>query len=79
MKATGFAQLLVGGVNGSASFLGESVNSTIFAIQPGGGVDIHLTHGVGLRVQGDYRMLRDSGETTSEFRFAVGGVFRFGQ
>jgi hypothetical protein len=78
-KATGFAQFLVGGVSGSASILGESDSGTAIAFQPGGGVDIKLTPAVGLRVQGDYRILRDEGESSSEFRFAVGAVFGFGK
>jgi opacity protein-like surface antigen len=73
-----FGQFLVGAARASAGVLGVSESNTAFAFQPGAGVDIALTEKVGVRVQGDYRAIRDEGQTTSEFRFAVGVVFGVG-
>jgi len=63
---------------GTGSALGISRSTTAFAIQPGGGVDIAVRPNVAIRLQGDYRALRDEGETFGEFRFAAGVVFGFG-
>jgi hypothetical protein len=77
-KAVPFAQFLVGAVNGQASVLGASDSSTHLAFQPGGGVDIMMSEKIGIRLQGDYRIIKSDGDTSSEFRFAVGAVFGFG-
>lgn len=77
-KATPFGQVLVGTGRGTGSALGISRSTTAFAIQPGGGVDIAVRPNVAIRLQGDYRALRDEGETFGEFRFAAGVVFGFG-
>lgn len=76
-KAVPFAQVLAGMARGSYSFLGESDDSTEFAVQPGGGVDFRVTDRFGVRVQGDYRIIGGE-ESTNEFRFSVGGVLGFG-
>jgi hypothetical protein len=49
-----------------------------FAFQPGGGVDVAITHRLGVRVQGDYRAAHQEGVTINEARFGIGGVFGFG-
>jgi outer membrane protein with beta-barrel domain len=76
-RAVPFAQFLVGAANGQVSMLGQSESSTGLAFQPGGGADILLSERFGIRFQGDYRIIRDDGETTNEFRFAAGAVFAF--
>lgn len=78
-KATPFGQILVGAARASGGAFGISASRTAFAIQPGGGVDIAVSPNVGIRLQGDYRAIRDEGETSNEFRFAVGVLFRLGR
>jgi hypothetical protein len=78
-KAVPFAQVLAGLARANGSFLGESESSNGFAIQPGAGVDVTVSENVGIRFQGDYRLVRSEGETGNEFRFAVGAVFGFGK
>jgi hypothetical protein len=73
-----FAQFLAGAARASGGAFGVSASNTGFALQPGGGVDIALNAGTAVRVQADYRAVRDSGDTTSEFRFAAGVVFNLG-
>lgn len=58
--------------------IGYSILSTAFVIQPGGGVDIAVRPHVAIRLQGDYRAVRDEGEAFGELRFAAGVVFGFG-
>ena len=71
-------KVLVGTGRATGSALGISRSTTAFAVQPGGGVDIAVRRNVAIRLQGDYRALRDEGETFGEFRFAAGVVFGFG-
>ncbi len=87
---TPFAQLLVGGVNGSADVTGSvtgggttifsssaSDSSTDLGIQVGGGVNFRLTEGLGLRAAADYLRLFSDDEGVNGFRVAVGAVFPF--
>jgi len=80
---TPFGQILLGGVRGSVSALGESESSTEFAIQPGAGVDIWLRPRFGIRVGGDYRRIfvseEDDGEDSNEYRFYAGVVLGLGE
>ena len=78
VRTTPFGQVLVGTGRATGSALGISRSTTAFVIQPGGGVDIAVRPHVAIRLQGDYRAVRDEGETFSEFRFAAGIVFGFG-
>jgi hypothetical protein len=75
---TPFVQFLAGGVRitGSApTIIGTiSLSQTNVAIQPGGGIDVRLSPRVGLRLQGDYRMLFVSGGTSPRVRVLVGMV-----
>jgi len=79
-KVTPFGQILLGQARASVSAgaLDESESVSGFAFQPGAGVDIALGRRTALRVQGDYRAISDDGDTSSEFRFAVGVAFGFG-
>ncbi|MDH4065772.1 MAG: porin family protein, partial [Acidobacteriota bacterium] len=54
-NVTPFGQVLVGGVRGSVSALGESESTTEFGLQFGGGADFWLRPKFGIRVGGDYR------------------------
>ncbi len=75
---TPFVQVLAGGVRltGSApTILGTiSLSDTNVAVQPGGGVDVRVSPRVGLRLQGDYRMLFVTGGTSPRVRLLVGLV-----
>ena len=80
-KVTPFIQALLGvaRVGGGASVAGFDVNvsKNMFAIQPGGGVDIEVAKNTAVRIQGDLRVLTgDYG--TNQFRLAMGIVFGFG-
>ena len=76
---TPFAQVLFGGshIGGGVEWAGAL--NTGFTYQPGGGVDIRVRPNVGIRLQGDYRVIRTSGLNSKESRFLVGVVFRSGQ
>jgi hypothetical protein len=80
---TPFVQMLAGAVSVDVRFndAGEQQKESVqgFAFQPGGGVDVALKQRMRLRFHGDYRVARLVGESTSEFRFAVGVVFRLGR
>jgi opacity protein-like surface antigen len=75
-QVTPFVQVLLGGVHDTAGALGSNVSENNFAVQPGGGVDVNMTPNLGLRLQGDYRMIRSSGSTDNNFRFVIAIVFR---
>jgi hypothetical protein len=74
-KVTPFFQTLFGGVNAGPS--GQKENN--FAMTAGGGVDINVHRNIAIRpFQLEYLMIRSSGMTLNNFRFATGVVFRFG-
>jgi hypothetical protein len=91
-----FGHFLLGGTRVSTRFtacgdlppetcdqvVGAELADTHFALQPGGGVDVFFTPRVGLRLQGDYRLLV-AGETFDqalhEARASAGIVFTFGR
>lgn len=82
-RFTPYFQALAGfaRASGSVGVSGVSLGSgstTEFAIQPGGGVDIHLNEGVAFRLGGDYRRIFVDGGGSNEFRFVTGVVFRLG-
>lgn len=52
----------------------DSVSATSFLVQPGGGADIHITHAVSFRVEGDYQIYVEEG-ATNDFRLIVGTTF----
>jgi hypothetical protein len=67
-----FAQMLVGDAHSSNDF--GSVDNLM--LQPGVGVDVTMSGSLGLRFQGDYRIITSNGSSLKEFRGAVGLVFR---
>jgi hypothetical protein len=69
-----FAQLLIGGVRGSASIFGQTESRTEFAIQPAGGIDVWFTRHVGVRGTGYYRRIFLEPEGVNQFGFQVGIV-----
>lgn len=76
---TPFAQVLVGGSHISSGVQFDGALNTGFTYQPGGGVDVRVTPNVGIRLEGDYRVIRTKGHDNKESRFLVGVVSRFGQ
>ena len=78
-RVTPFAQVLLGGTHMSGGAEFDGALSTGFSYQPGGGVDVYVTPTLGLRVQGDYRVVRTEGLNNNASRVVVGLVWRQGQ
>jgi hypothetical protein len=78
-RAMPFAQFLLGGSHISGGVQFDGALTTGFAYQPGAGVDLYLTPTLGLRVQGDYRVVRTEGNNGGASRFLLGVVWRQGQ
>jgi hypothetical protein len=76
---TPFAQVLFGGSHISGGVEFDGALTTGFTYQPGAGVDIRVTPKVGIRFQGDYRVVRTQGNNGKQSRFLAGVVFRSGQ
>jgi opacity protein-like surface antigen len=76
---TPFAQILLGGAHISGGVQFDGALTTGFSYQPGGGVDLNLRPNLGVRLQGDYRIVRTQGHNTNASRFVVGVVWRQGQ
>lgn len=76
---TPFAQILFGGshISGGVEFDGALTSGLTY--QPGGGVDIRVRPKVGLRLQGDYRVIRTQGINGKQSRFLAGVVFWSGE
>lgn len=75
---TPFAQFLFGGSHLSGGVEFDGSLTTGLTYQPGGGVDIRMTPKVGLRLQGDYRVIRTQGVNNRQSRFLAGVVFKSG-
>jgi opacity protein-like surface antigen len=78
-RVTPFAQVLFGAAWASTKVLdvGDSVRD--FAYQPGAGVDWKLKPRVGVRLEGDYRIIRAEGSNSKESRLVAAAVFGFGK
>ncbi len=87
---TPFGQVLAGiarvGFSGTASAtsggtpifgIDADESATEFAMQFGGGVDLHVSERVGLRLAADYLRIFGEGAGANAFRFAVGAVIPF--
>ena len=74
-----FGQILAGTASFGVTAGGRSDSEFVWAVQPGGGLDVYLTRNIGIRTQGDFRTNWDKGETANQFRFAIGGVYGFGR
>jgi hypothetical protein len=72
-----FAQVLFGSAWASTSLLSVSETVSHFSYQPGGGIDLNMSDRFGLRVEGDYRVIRASGHNSKEPRFAAAAVIGF--
>lgn len=91
-RVTPFGQILVGAVRSSASVHEQHVDGnpfpldfdtalTLFALQPGGGVDVAVGRTSALRLQGDYHVTwnKYSGGTSGSVRLVVGLVVGLGR
>ena len=78
-RLTEFAQLLAGVVRGSGTVFGSTETNTVFAYQPGAGVDYPLTDRLAGRAQLDVRVVRNNSggiEGGHAFRFCASLVYR---
>ena len=78
-RVTPFAQVLLGGSHISGGVQFDGALTTGFTYQPGAGVDVYLTPNLGLRLQGDYRVVRTEGHSGKASRVLAGVVWRRGQ
>lgn len=78
-RVTPFAQVLLGGAHISGGVQFDGALTTGFTYQPGAGVDLYLTPNLGLRLQGDYRVIRTEGHSGKASRVLAGVVWRRGQ
>lgn len=79
-KQTGispFGQVLFGSARATTSLLSASETTSHFSYQPGGGVDLNLHARFGVRVEGDYRVIRTSGHNSKEPRVVAAAVIGF--
>ena len=78
-RLTPFGQVLFGAAWARTSVLdvGDSVRD--FAYQPGAGVNWNLGPRVGIRLEGDYRIIRAEGSNSKEPRFVAAAVFGLGR
>jgi len=72
-----FAQVLFGSARASTSVLGVRDTVTDFAYQPGGGVELTTAGRFGVRLEGDYRIVRTAGHNSKQPRFVAAAVFGF--
>ena len=72
-----FAQILLGSARASTSVLDVHETVTDFSYQPGGGVDLNSTARFGVRVEGDYRIVRAGGHNNKEPRIIAAAVIGF--
>ena len=69
-----FAQVLFGSARASSSVLGVRETVTDFSYQPGGGIDVSMARRLGVRFEGDYRMIRAAGHNSKEARVVAAAV-----
>jgi opacity protein-like surface antigen len=72
-----FGQVLFGAARATTSLLSLSETTSHFSYQPGGGVDLNMSDRFGVRVEGDYRVIRASGHNSKEPRVIAAAVVGF--
>jgi opacity protein-like surface antigen len=75
---TPFAQVLFGGSHMSGGTEFDGALNTGFTYQPGAGVDMRVAPKIGIRLEGDYRVVRTTAHNNKESRVLAGVVYRFG-
>jgi opacity protein-like surface antigen len=78
-RVTPFAQILLGGSHISGGVEFDGALTTGFTYQPGAGVDVGIAPNLGLRLQGDYRVVRTEGHDGKAVRVVAGVVWRHGR
>ena len=78
-RVTPFAQVLLGGSHISGGVQFDGALTTGFTYQPGAGIDVDVTPNLGLRLQGDYRVIRTEGHDGKASRVLAGVVWRQGR
>lgn len=79
-RITPFAQLLLGGVHGTAGFPGLATNTNAFALAVGGGVDVKPWRNCffAIRVvEADYLLTRFNSSSQNNFQLKTGIVLRW--
>ena len=80
---TPFFHVLLGGAHQSSSFSGVSSSANAFSFAPGGGLDVHVSPHVAIRVaQVDYLLTKfkdDEDNRQNNVRVSAGIVFRWGK
>jgi len=74
-----FAQVLFGAARASTIVVNVTDTVTDFAWQPGGGVNVNVRRRVGVRVEGDYRIVRAAGRNSKEARVVGAAFVTFGR
>jgi outer membrane protein with beta-barrel domain len=72
-----FGQVLFGSARATTSLLSVSETVSHFSYQPGVGVDLNASGRFGIRIEGDYRVIRVSGHNSKEPRFVAAAVVGF--
>ena len=72
-RVTTFAQ----GLFGTRRFIEPGFEESGLSIQVGGGVDLELGKGAGVRAQADYRRSKEGDATFKDWRLFLGGVYSF--
>jgi hypothetical protein len=72
-----FAQILFGSARASTSVLSTRETVTDFSYQPGGGIDLNSKGRFGVRLEGDYRIVRAEGHNSKEPRIVGAAVVGF--
>jgi hypothetical protein len=82
-RATPFVRVLAGAVRSSEGITVQGVNissrRTNLGTAAGGGLDLALGRHWGLRMQGDYFLVRTDGDMVGDPRAALGISYRLGQ
>jgi len=72
-----FGQVLFGSARASSSVLGVRQTVTDFSYQPGGGIDLSVAGRLGVRFEGDYRIVRAAGHNSKEPRVVAAALIGF--
>jgi hypothetical protein len=75
----GAVRVFVQGLVGLERFAEPGLSERGLAFQPGGGIDLVVTHRIAIRAEGDFRAAREEGVTFREGRATVGVVIRAGR
>jgi len=75
----GAVRVFAQGLVGLERFAEPGLSERGLALQPGGGIDLGLTHRIAIRAEGDFRAAREEGVTFREGRVTFGVVIGVGR